>query len=83
MSENHKEVCRDLNYFEHFLIFISAVSDCVSIATFASLIGIPVGIGISAVGLKICALTARIKKCKSIINIKKKKHNKIILLAKS
>ena len=35
----------------------------------------------SAIGLKICAIAAAIKKCKSII--KKKKHNKIILLAKS
>ena len=48
---------------------------------FASLVGIPIGIMSSAVGLKICAITAEIKKCKSII--KKKKHNKIILLAKS
>ena len=35
----------------------------------------------SAIGLKICAITAEIKKCKS--TMKKKKDNKIILLAKS
>ena len=35
----------------------------------------------SAIGLKICAITAAIKKCKSIM--KKKKQNKRILLAKS
>ena len=35
----------------------------------------------SAIGLKICAIRAEIKKCKSIM--KKKKDNKIILLAKS
>ena len=33
--------------------------------------------------LKICAIAPRIKKCKSIIKKKKKKHNKIVLLAKS
>ena len=42
MSEKHKKVCRALNYFEDFLIFISAVSGCVSISAFASLTGIPI-----------------------------------------
>ena len=37
----------------------------------------------SAIGLKICAITAGIKKYKSIIKEKKKKHDKIVLLAKS
>ena len=36
MSEKHKKVCRNLNYFEHFLVFAFAVSGCVSISTFAS-----------------------------------------------
>ena len=37
----------------------------------------------SATGLKICAITAGIKKCISIIKKKKKRHDKIVLLAKS
>ena len=37
----------------------------------------------SAIGLKICAIVSRIKKCKSIIKKKKKKHNEIVLLAKT
>ena len=37
----------------------------------------------SAIGLKTCAITAAIKKYKSIITKKKKKHDKIVLLAKS
>ena len=36
----------------------------------------------SAVGIKICAITAAIKKYKSIIKKKKKKHDKIVLLVK-
>ena len=60
MREKHKNMLRCLNYFEHFLIFISAVSGCVSIFAFASLVGIPVGITSSEAGLKICALTGRI-----------------------
>ena len=67
MSKKHKKVSRLLSYFEHFLVFISAVSGCVSISACASFVGLPVGIASSAVGLKVGALTAGIKKYKSII----------------
>ena len=83
MSKKHKKVCTTLNYIEHFLILASTITGCVSISAFASLIGIPIGITSSAIGLKICAITAGIKKYKSIIKKKKKKYDKIILLAKS
>ena len=46
------------------------------------MIGIPIRITTSAIRSKICAVTVRIKKYKSIIN-KKKKHDKIVLLVKS
>ena len=39
----------------------------VSISTFASLVCAPVGITSFAVGIKLCGIIARIKKCKSII----------------
>ena len=83
MSRKHKKVCTTLNYIEHFLILASTITGCISISAFASLIGIPIGITSSAIGLKICAITAGIKKYKSIIKKKKKKHDKIVLLAKS
>ena len=44
MSGKHKEVCRGLSYIKLFLVFVSAVSGCVSISAFASLVSIPVGI---------------------------------------
>ena len=37
----------------------------------------------SAIGLKLCAIAPGIKKCKSTIKKKKKKHDKIVLLAKT
>ena len=74
---------RALNYFEHFLVSVSVVSGCVSISAFASLFGVPVGITISAIRIKICAITAGIKRYKSIINKKRTKHDKIVLLAKT
>ena len=36
----------------------------------------------SAVGIKMCAITARIKKYNSFIKKKKKKHDKIVLLGR-
>ena len=76
-------VCTTLNYNEHFLILVSAVTGCVSISAFPSLVGIPIVITSSAVGLKICVITAAIKKQKPIIKKKKNKPDKIVLLAKS
>ena len=67
ISKKHKKVCRTLNYIEHFLILASTITGCVSISAFASLVGIPIGITSSAIGLNICAITAGIKKYKSII----------------
>ena len=52
MSKKHKKVCANLNYVEHFLILASTITDCISISAFASLLGIPVGITSSAIGLK-------------------------------
>ena len=72
ISKKHKKVCITLNYIEHFLILGSTITGCVSISTFSSLVGISVGITSSAIGLKICEITAGTKKYKSIIKKKKK-----------
>ena len=53
------------------------------ISAFASLVPIPIGIKRSAIELKICVITAGIKKYKSIIKKKRKKHDEIVFLAKS
>ena len=45
--------------------------------------GIPIGITTSVIEIKICAITTRIKKYKSIIKKKKKKHDEIVLLAET
>ena len=56
---------------EHFLILSSTITGCISISDFASLIGISIETTSYAIGLKICAKTARIKKFKSIIKKKR------------
>ena len=40
MSKKHKKFYRVLIYIEHLLISISTVTGCVSISSFASLVGI-------------------------------------------
>ena len=50
------------------------------ISAFASLIGMSLGIMSSAIGLKICAKPTRMRKYES--TIKKKNHDKVLLLAK-
>ena len=62
-----------LNYIEYFLILASALTKCVSIFAFASLVVILIGIASYAVGLKIFAITLGIKKYKLIIKEKRKK----------
>ena len=59
-------------------------SNLCSNSAFASLVGTPIGITGSVAGLKICVITSVIQKYKSMINYKKKKkkHDKIDLLAK-
>ena len=75
MSRKHRKVFTSLNYTEHFLILAFAITGCISISTFASLLGIPIGITSSSIWLKICSI-AGIKKYKLIVKKKKKTHDK-------
>ena len=79
MSRKHKTVCTILNYMEHFLIlaelFNFLITTCISIYDFDETIWFTITIKIRsfAIGLKICAIAAGIRKYKSIINKKKNK----------
>ena len=83
MSKKRKKVYRVLNYIEPLVILISTVTGCVCISSFASLVGMPIGITSSALRLKVCVITVGMKKYKPKIEKKKEKHNKMLLLAKS
>ena len=86
MSKKHEKDCRVLSYIDHSFMLInqliSTVTECVSISAFASLVGVPIGIISSAIGLKICAITTGIENYKSVNKKKKKKHDKMISLPK-
>ena len=62
MSKKHKKIYTALNYIEHFVFLASTITGRVSISAFASFTGIPIGITSFTIGLKICAITAEIKK---------------------
>ena len=57
MSKKHKKVCTTLSCMKYFLILASTITGCISVSAFASLIGIPIEITSSIIGLKICAIT--------------------------
>ena len=83
MSRKHRKVCTTLNYIEFILILASVITGCISTSAFASLLGISIGVMSSATELKICAIVAGIKKYKSIIKKKKKKHDKNSIVSKT
>ena len=63
-------MCKTFNYFEHFVILVSAVAGCISICYFLSLFGTPMRVKSSGIKLKVCAITAAIKKYEPIIKKK-------------
>ena len=71
------------DYIDKILIVLSATSSGVSIISFTSIIGAPVGIASASFTLIFSLTTGIIKKLLSITRNKKKKHNKILMLAKS
>ena len=78
-----KKFCTASHYIEHLLILATAVAGWVSISAFASLVGILIEITSSVAESKICAVNVRINNYKSIIKKRKKKYDKIVLLAKT
>ena len=83
MSRKRKKVCASLNHVKDFLFLASAITGCISISSFASLISSPIRVTDSIKGLKTCAMAAGIKRYKSIVKKKKNKHDKTVLSAKS
>ena len=61
MIEQDKNVCSSWSFIEHLLVLATAVTGCVSISVFASLVGILIDIANPVVVLKICVITAGIK----------------------
>ena len=71
------------DYIDKILIVLRATSSGVSIISFASIVGAPVGIASASLTLIFSLTTGIVKKLLNITRNKKKKHDKILMLAKS
>ena len=71
------------DYIDKILIVLSATVGGVSICSFTSVVVAPVGIASASFNLSFSLTTGIVKKLLSITRNKKKKHNKILMLAKS
>ena len=88
---NQRKICsKKLNkyvtvfdYIDQALIVLSATSGGVSIILFTSIVGAPVGIASASLTLFFSLTTGIVKKLLNITRNKKKKHDKILMLAKS
>ena len=83
MSKKLSKYISFFGSFDKYLIVLSVTSGGVSIAMFATVIGIPVGITSASLNLAFSLCTGLVKKLSKATRNKKKKHNKIDMLARS
>ena len=83
MSKRLSKYIASFDYFDKSLIVLSVTTGSISIASFATVIGAPVGIVSASFSLAFSISTGIIKKLLKTTRNKKKKHNKIVMLARS
>ena len=83
MSKRLSKYIAFFDYFDKSLIVLSVTTGSISIASFATVIGAPVGIVSASFSLAFSISTGLIKKLLKTTRSKKKKHNKIVMLARS
>ena len=82
----NKILCKyvaSFDYFDKSLIVLSVTTGSISIASFATVIGVPVGMMSASCSLAFSITTGFVKRFLKTIRNKKKKHNKIVMLARS
>ena len=82
-SERLSKYVTIFDYIEKILIVLSATNSSVSIISFTSIIGVPAGIASASFTLIFSITAGIIKKLLSTTIKKKKKHDQILMLAKS
>ena len=82
MSKKLSKYISFFNYFDKFLIVLSVTNGGVSIASFATVIGAPIGITSASLSLAFSLCTGLVKKLLKATRNKKKKRNKIVMLAR-
>ena len=83
MSKRVSKYIASFDYFDKSLIVLSITAGSISITSFATVIGAPVGIASVSFSLVFSISTGIIKKLLKTTRNKKKNHNKIVMLARS
>ena len=83
MRKRLSKYIASFDYFDKFVIALSATSGSIFNASFATVIGTPVGIAGASLSLTFSMSTGLVKKLLKTTRNKKKKHNKIVLLVRS
>ena len=83
MSKRLSKYIASFNYFDKSLIVLSVTTGSIYIASLAAVIGAPVGIASVSFSLAFSMSTGILKKLLKTTRNKKKKHNKIFILARS
>ena len=83
MSERLRKYIASSEYFDKPLIVLSVRTGSISIASFSAVIGAPVGIVNASFSLAFSIFTGILKKLLKTTRNKKKKYNKIVMLARS
>ena len=81
MTKRLSKYIASFDYFDQSLIVLSVTNGSISIASFATVIGSPVGIASASLSLKFSLSIGLVKKLLKTTRNKKKKHNKIVMLA--
>ena len=82
MSKRLSKYIASFDYFDKSLIVLSVTTGSISIASFATVIGAPVGMMSASCSLAFSITTGFVKKFLKTTRNKKKKHNKIVMLAR-
>ena len=83
MSKRLSKYIASFEYLDKSLIVLSVATSRISIASFVTVIGTPVGIMSASCSLAFSITTGFVKKFLKTIRNKKKKHNKIVMPARS
>ena len=83
MSKNLSKYIASFDYLDKSLTVLSVATGSISIASFATAIGAPAGIMSASCSLAFSITTGFVRKFLKTIRSKKKKHNKIVMLARS
>ena len=83
MNKRLSKYIPSFDYFDNSLIVLSVTTGSISTASFATVIRVPVGIVSASFSLAFSIFTRIVKKLLRTTRNKKKKYNKIVMLARS